>query len=63
VAVVGLLTTGRGGLTVSVRMAVPGPVALLAVKVTGKMPVTVGVPEMAPFVVLMVRPVGRPDWA
>ena len=44
-----------------VRVAVPGPVALVAERVTLKVPAaTLGVPEIAPVVVLMERPPGRP---
>jgi hypothetical protein len=50
--------TGAGALTVSVNVAVPiCPVELVAVNVIGKLPVTVGVPEMTAPV--RFRPVGR----
>ena len=46
---------------VRVRVAVPVPVALVAVRVTLKVPAaTLGVPEMRPLVVLMESPPGRP---
>ncbi len=60
VEVEALLMTGNGAFTVIVNVAVPEPVAFVAVNVTGKLPVTVGVPEIAPVVALMVNPVGRP---
>jgi hypothetical protein len=42
-------------------VAVPAPVALVAERVTLKVPAaTLGVPEIAPVVVLMERPPGRP---
>ena len=44
-----------------VSVAVPAPVALVAERVTLKVPAaTLGVPEIAPVVVLMERPPGRP---
>ena len=52
-----------GKLTVSVRVAVPVPlqvlVLLVALMVTGKTPVPVGVPEISPVVVSTVKPPGR----
>ena len=52
-----------GKLTVSVRVAVPVPlqvlVLLVALMVTGKTPVPVGVPEISPVVVFTVKPPGR----
>ena len=52
-----LVMTGAGALMVSVSVAVPvWPVGLVAVNVMGKLPVTVGVPEMTEPVKL--RPVG-----
>ena len=48
-------------LRVITRVAVPVPVALVAERVTLKVPAaTLGVPEIAPVVVLMERPPGRP---
>ena len=47
---------------VRMRVAVPVPVALVAERVTLKVPAaTLGVPEMRPLVVLMERPPGRPE--
>ena len=46
---------------VRVRVAVPVPVALVAVRVTLKVPAaTLGVPEISPVLVLMESPPGRP---
>ena len=46
---------------VRTRVAVPVPAALVAERVTLKVPAaTLGVPEIAPVVVLMERPPGRP---
>ena len=48
-------------LRVITRLAVPAPAALVAERVTLKVPAaTLGVPEIAPVVVLMERPPGRP---
>ena len=48
-------------LRVITRVAVPVPAALVAERVTLKVPAaTLGVPEMRPLVVLMERPPGRP---
>jgi hypothetical protein len=48
-------------LRVRTRIAVPEPVALVAERVTLKVPAaTLGVPEMRPLLVLMERPPGRP---
>ena len=44
-----------------VRVAVPVPAALVAERVTLKVPAaTLGVPEIRPLLVLMERPPGRP---
>ena len=42
-------------------MAVPVPLALVALIVTASDPAVVGVPEMTPVVVLIESPAGRPD--
>jgi hypothetical protein len=48
-------------LRVITRMEVPVPVALVAERVTRKVPAaTLGVPEMRPVVVLIESPPGRP---
>ena len=48
-------------LAVITRVAVPVPVALVAERVTLKVPAaTLGVPEITPVLVLMERPPGRP---
>ena len=58
------LTTGApaiGSDRVIAKVAVPVPVALVAERVTLKVPAaTLGVPEMRPLLVLMERPPGRP---
>ena len=60
VAVVWLVMTGTGGLTVRVRSAVPVPPLLVAPSVTVEVPVAVGVPEMSPVEVLTDKPEGSP---
>ncbi len=60
VAVVALVTTGAGGLTVSVSVAVPLPPAFVALRVIAVVPAKVGVPETAPVPVFTVRPAGSP---
>lgn len=50
----------RRRLIVRVRVAVPVPLELLALKVTFHVPVAVGVPEVKPEEVLTVRLVGSP---
>ena len=47
--------------TVNVSAAVPVPVLFVAVKPTGKVPASVGVPEIRPFVTFTVNPAGKPD--
>ena len=48
-------------LRVMMRLAVPAPAALVAERVTLKVPAaTLGVPETTPVVGLMERPPGRP---
>ena len=47
-------------LMVTVRVAVPVPLLLVALSVTEEVPAAVGVPEIRPVVVLTVRPAGTP---
>ena len=51
---------GGVGKTVMTSEAVPVPPALLALIPTVVVPVAVGVPVMAPVLVLTLRPVGNP---
>ena len=51
---------GGGGLIVKVRVAVPVPVVLAALRVTVEVPAVVGVPEINPVPVLTERPAGNP---
>jgi hypothetical protein len=59
-AVVALLITGSARLTVSVRVALPAPPALVALRDTVEVPAAVGVPEINPVVLFSVRPAGSP---
>ena len=59
-AVVELVITGVAGLIVRVRVAVPVPPALEALKVILELPAEVGVPEMRPVTVSTDNPVGSP---
>ena len=51
---------GACGLIVAVTVLVPEPSAFVADTVIEKVPAAVGVPEMSPLVVLIVKPDGRP---
>ena len=55
-----LVMTGVGGLTVRVKVLVPVPPALVALKVTLEVAAVVGVPEMRPVPVLTESPAGSP---
>ena len=59
-ALVTLVITGWGGFTFKVKTSVPLPVAFEAPKVTVEVAATVGVPVIAPEVVLRLSPAGRP---
>ncbi len=52
--------TGACGLTVIVSVVVPVPPGFAAPMVTEEVPVAVGVPVIAPVVVLTESPVGSP---
>ena len=60
VAVDTLVIEGGVGRMVMTREAVPVPPALLALIPMVVVPVAVGVPVMAPVLVLTLRPVGNP---
>ena len=60
VAVVELVITGVAGLIVRVRVAVPVPPELAALKLTLELPAVVGVPEMSPVTVSTDNPAGSP---
>ena len=47
------------GAMVSVKLPVPEPPALVAVRVTEAIPEALGVPEMIPLAVSTLRPAGR----
>ena len=61
----GCVKTPAGRLTVSIRMSVAVPLPqspallLVALMLTGKTPMAVGVPEISPVVVSTVKPPGR----
>ena len=59
-ALVALESTGAGGLTVRVSVALPIPPALVAESVTLDVPAAAGVPEISPVTVLTVSPAGKP---
>jgi hypothetical protein len=52
--------TGAATETVSVRVAWPVPVLLVALSVTVEVPAAVGVPDINPLVLLTERPAGKP---
>lgn len=60
-AVLELVITGTTAFAVTVSVAVPAPVVLLALNVTGIVPVELRVPEINPVAVLMDNPPGKPD--
>ena len=61
VAVVGLEINGVWiGMTVKVSVWFPMPPALLAERIMVSVPDFVGVPEMMPVEVFMLRPTGKP---
>jgi hypothetical protein len=47
-------------LTVSVKVALPVPLAFVALSVTDDVPAPVGVPEINPLLVFTVSPAGSP---
>ena len=55
----GLVITGTP-VMLRVRVAVPVPAALVALRVTVEVPAEVGVPEINPLVVLADKPAGKP---
>jgi hypothetical protein len=56
----GAVTTTGAVATVIVRVLVPEPPALVALRVTAEVAAAVGVPEITPLVALTVRPDGNP---
>ena len=55
-----LVMTGTGGLIVSVKVALPVPLAFVALIVTEEVAGVSGVPEIRPVVVLIDNPEGNP---
>src|SRR5579863_10355162 len=51
---------GKARLIVKDKTAVPVPLEFVALRFTGNVPVTPGIPEIKPVVVLTERPVGNP---
>jgi len=58
VAVSALVMTGAGGLIVKVNVALPVPLALVALIVTLYVPGVAAVPEIKPVAVLTAKPAG-----
>jgi len=59
-AVVALVIAGAPTAIVSVSVALPVPVLLVALRVTVEVPAAVGVPEIAPVEAFTDRPAGSP---
>jgi hypothetical protein len=59
VAVAALVISGAGTLIVSANVAFAVPPLLVALSVTEAVPAAVGVPEISPVALLMVKPAGR----
>jgi hypothetical protein len=57
--ITGAVTTGAAA-TVIVRVFVPEPPALVALRVTAEVAAAVGVPEITPLVAFTVSPAGSP---
>ena len=57
---VALVITGAAALIVSVRVAFPVPLLLVALNVTVDVPAVVGVPEINPVPLFTVSPAGNP---
>jgi hypothetical protein len=59
-AVATLVIEGAAITTLNVSVALPAPVAFVALSVTVDVPVAVGVPEISPLLVLTLKPAGNP---
>ena len=59
-AEVALVIAGAAAVMVSVRVALPVPLLLVAPSVTVELPAAVGVPEINPVAVFTDRPAGKP---
>jgi hypothetical protein len=57
---VALVIAGTGGAIAIANVALPVPVALVALNVTADAPAAVGVPEITPVLVLTFKPGGNP---
>jgi hypothetical protein len=62
IEVPGVVNTNLVGVaaTITVTVAVPVPLAFVALNETAELPAAVGIPEMTPVPVLMLRPAGSP---
>ena len=58
--IAGAVTTTGLAATVIVRLFVPDPPALVALRLTAEVAAKVGVPEITPLVALTVSPAGSP---
>ena len=58
--ITGAVTTTGAAATVIVRVFVPDPPALVALRLTAEVAATVGVPEITPLVAFTVSPAGNP---
>ena len=58
--ITGAVTTTGAVETVIVRVFVPDPPALVALRVTAEVAAAVGVPEISPLVAFTIRPAGNP---
>jgi hypothetical protein len=58
--ITGAVTTTGAAATVIVRVFVPEPPALVALRVTAEVAATVGVPEISPLVAFTIKPAGSP---
>jgi hypothetical protein len=58
--ITGAVTTTGAAATVIVRVFVPEPPALFALRVTVEVAAAVGVPEISPLVAFTIKPAGSP---
>jgi hypothetical protein len=58
--ITGAVTTAGAAATVIVRVFVPDPPALVALRVTAEVAAAVGVPEISPLVAFTIKPAGSP---
>jgi hypothetical protein len=58
--ITGAVTTTGATATVIVRVFVPDPPALVALRLTAEVAAAVGVPEISPLVAFTIKPAGSP---